>query len=138
MTGKKKFIATLVALTTLAFGVPAHAAPTLSTYTSQVLKWRDCGGGLFCTTFKVPMDYTTIDANSFTLHVVKHPATNPSKKIGSLFVNPGGPGGSAVDYASAAELIVSDAINQRYDIVGFDPRGVGKSQPLRCLSLIHI
>ena len=115
--------------------IPAHAAkPTLSTYTSQTMTWRDCGGGLLCSSFKVPMDYTDIDGNTFTLQVVKHPASNQSKKIGTLFVNPGGPGGSAIDYASAAELIVSDAINQRYDIVGFDPRGVGKSQPLRCLT----
>ena len=55
-------------------------------------------------------------------------------RIGSLVVNPGGPGGSGVEYARAARVIVSDQIRQRYDIVGFDPRGVGESDPVECLT----
>jgi len=106
----------------------------LKEFQTQSLNWKDCGDGLQCTTFKVPMNYDAIDKNIFTLSVVRHAATDQRNRIGTLFVNPGGPGGSAVNYASQAKLIVSSAITQRYDIVGFDPRGVGKSEPAHCLS----
>ena len=55
-------------------------------------------------------------------------------RIGSLFVNPGGPGGSAVDYAKAADYIVSPSVREYFDIVGLDPRGVGLSDPVECLT----
>jgi len=84
--------------------------------------------------FTVPMDYAAIDKNTFTLSAIRHSATDKKNRIGTLFVNPGGPGGSAFDYAQAATQIVSKKIVQRYDIVGFDPRGVGRSQPMRCLT----
>ena len=80
------------------------------------------------------MDYSAIDSNIFTLSVVRHLATDKKRRIGTLFVNPGGPGGSAVNYAAHANQIVSSAITKRYDILGFDPRGVGESDPARCLS----
>jgi pimeloyl-ACP methyl ester carboxylesterase len=64
---------------------------------------------------------------------LKYPTTN-TKKLGSLIVNPGGPGGSGVDYAYAAEYLFNPAILEAYDIVGFDPRGVGRSEPIICLS----
>jgi pimeloyl-ACP methyl ester carboxylesterase len=80
------------------------------------------------------MDYLNIDGRTFTLAVVRHLATDQKNRIGTLFVNPGGPGGSAVDFAKAATQIVSRRIYQRFDIVGIDPRGVGASQPTRCLS----
>ena len=113
---------------------PASPIPTLATFQTQKLAWKSCGKGLQCTTFKVPMDYEAIDKNTFTLSVIRHLATDKKKRIGTLFVNPGGPGGSAYDYAQAATQIVSNKIVQRFDILGFDPRGVGRSQPTRCLT----
>ena len=80
------------------------------------------------------MDYAAIDKNIFTLSVVRHLASDKNRRIGTLFVNPGGPGGSAINYASHAPQIVSKAITSRYDILGIDPRGVGKSEPARCLT----
>ena len=80
------------------------------------------------------MDYDSIDKNIFTLSVIRHLASDKKHRIGTLMVNPGGPGGSAYEYARAATQIVSRKIVQRYDILGFDPRGVGRSEPARCLT----
>jgi len=113
---------------------------TLQKFQSQKLNWQLCQDKTVeCATFKVPVDYTTIDNNQstkdfFTLFVLRHKATDQKNRIGSLIVNPGGPGASGADYAFNYDSIVSSAINKRYDIVGFDPRGVNKSDPIRCLN----
>ena len=107
---------------------------TLEKYYSQKVDWKDCYGGYECATFQVPVDYSKIDNQSFKLKALRHRADDEKMRIGSLFVNPGGPGGSATDYAYSAESIVSPEIYQRYDIVGFDPRGISSSEPIRCLS----
>ena len=101
---------------------------------SQKLNWEVCYSSFKCATLKVPVDYNNVGKDFFRLKVLKHEATNPAKRIGSIVVNPGGPGGSGFDYAYNAEYIVSSKINQRFDIVGFDPRGVNLSDPIRCLS----
>lgn len=124
-------ITTFLTLTGL---TPSHAASTLTAFQQQKLNWKSCGDNLQCTTFKVPMDYNAIDANTFTLFVSRYLAKDKKNRIGTLFVNPGGPGGSAVDYARAAPQVVSSAITSQYDVLGFDPRGVGQSQPTRCLT----
>ena len=83
----------------------------------------------------VPVDYSHIvPGQYFSLFVLRHQASNKSKRLGSLVVNPGGPGGSGVDYAYGWDSIVSKAISDRYDIVGFDQRGVSLSDPIRCLT----
>jgi pimeloyl-ACP methyl ester carboxylesterase len=81
----------------------------------------------------VPIDYTELKTGTLNISVLKYPTTG-AKKIGSLIVNPGGPGGSGVDYAYAAEYLFNPAILDSYDIVGFDPRGVGRSEPIICLN----
>jgi len=106
-------------------------ADPLAGFYAQELDWRECGGAE-CTKVRVPLDYDDPMDGDVELAVTKVPATGES--IGALFVNPGGPGGSAFDYAKAADLIVSPEIRESFDIVGVDPRGVGKSQPVRCLS----
>jgi pimeloyl-ACP methyl ester carboxylesterase len=125
----------------LAFGGQAiyeHVKPkahwTMQKFMSQNLNWQSCDKGFSCTTFQVPIDYNNLDGGIFTLQVLIHPASGTSTKLGDLFVNPGGPGGSGVDYAYNADTIVSKVIEDNYDIVGFDPRGVNLSQPVRCLS----
>ena len=112
---------------------------TLKDFQSQKLNWETCYDSAQCVSFKVPVDYAQLEKNltttqTFTLQVLRHKATNQSTKLGSLIVNPGGPGGSATEYAYNADSIVSPAILARYDIVGFDPRGVGSSEPIRCLT----
>jgi pimeloyl-ACP methyl ester carboxylesterase len=107
---------------------------TLEDYKSQELNWRDCYDGYQCTSYKVPVDYEKVDNQSFTLEVLRHNALDQKDKLGAIVVNPGGPGGSATFYAYNAEYIMSSKINRKYDIVGFDPRGVNESGEIRCLS----
>lgn len=107
---------------------------TLKEFNSQELRWQDCYGDFQCSTFKVPVDYENIDNRTFTLSVLRHRAVDQENRLGAILVNPGGPGGSATDYAYNADLIVSKAIYERFDIVGFDPRGVNTSEPIRCLT----
>ena len=77
---------------------PADATQnwTLKSLQSQTLNWSDCNIGFLCASFKVPVDYNHIDSNTITLQAIKHSANNPSKRIGSLIMNPGGPGGSGI------------------------------------------
>jgi hypothetical protein len=107
---------------------------TLEDYKSQELNWKDCYDGYECSSFKVPVDYEKVDNHSFTLRVLRHNALDQKNKLGSIVVNPGGPGGSATFYAYNADYILSKEINQKYDVVGFDPRGVDESDELRCLT----
>jgi pimeloyl-ACP methyl ester carboxylesterase len=105
----------------------------LQDYYAQELKWKTCYQDYKCTDLLVPIDYTNLETGTFRISVLKYEALG-TNKIGSLIVNPGGPGSSGVDYAYAAEYIFSPAILDRYDIVGFDPRGVSRSAPIRCLN----
>jgi pimeloyl-ACP methyl ester carboxylesterase len=106
---------------------------TLAAYYAQDLQWESCYENYQCTDLLVPIDYTELKTGTFNISVLKYPTTGV-KKLGSLIVNPGGPGGSGVDYAYAAEYLFNPAILEAYDIVGFDPRGVGRSAPIICLS----
>lgn len=106
-------------------------ADPLAAFYDQELQWRDCGGA-DCAKVTVPLDYDAPSEGSVELSLTKVPAKGES--LGALLVNPGGPGGSAFDYAKAADYIVSPAIRESFDIVGVDPRGVGNSEPVRCLS----
>jgi len=113
-------------------GVPL--APT--SYYRQKLTWRDCGAAsepFECSTLRVPRDYRS-PAPSIRLAVLRRSAEDRGARIGSLVVNPGGPGASGVEYARYASQSFSADVLRRYDIVGFDPRGVGSSSPpVRCL-----
>lgn len=111
----------------------ASAAPAdLSRFTEQQVTWSNCGASAECTIVQVPMDYTNPDGRVLDIAVTRVPATGDS--LGPLFVNPGGPGGSAFDYAKAADSIVSPQVRERFDIVGVDPRGVAHSSPITCLT----
>ena len=116
---------------------PATAAPSdaLGSYYSQKLTWTPCNGADQCADLRVPLDYAKPDPSSdLTLKVLRVPAKDQQGRIGSLVVNPGGPGASAVEYAAAADAIVGPQVRRYFDVVGFDPRGVGRSAPLDCLA----
>ena len=136
-TGKIAALATALALVALSFTAYTQSQPnypkTLSGYYAQEINWQSCNQDFQCATLAVPIDYSKLSTGTFEIALLKYEART-SKKLGSLIVNPGGPGGSGVDYAYAAEYIFSPAILDRYDIVGFDPRGVSRSAPIRCLS----
>lgn len=105
----------------------------LAPFYEQELDWIDCGPGE-CAELTVPLSYDDPLGETIEVSVLKAPASSARNRIGSLVVNPGGPGGSGVDYAAAADFIVGADVRRRYDIVGFDPRGVGRSAPIDCVS----
>jgi pimeloyl-ACP methyl ester carboxylesterase len=96
---------------------------------STTLQWEDCAGGLECTTFEVPYDYENPSIGTFILPATRRLADNLSERIGALFINPGGPGVAALDYVAYADQIFSKSIIDRFDIIAWDPRGVGQSDP---------
>lgn len=118
--------------TTEALGVP-EGQEALAEFYEQQLDWVECGPG-DCAELEVPLDYAEPDGETIEVSVLRVPAREGRNRIGSLVVNPGGPGGSGVDYAAAADFIVGPQVRQRYDIVGFDPRGVARSAPVDCAS----
>ncbi|MFI2431058.1 alpha/beta fold hydrolase [Streptomyces sp. NPDC018693] len=106
------------------------ARADLRVFYSQQLRWEPCGEEE-CATLKVPMDYSAPDnGRTFTLPLIRVTATDPARRVGSLVFNPGGPGESGVallqDGGAAA---FSERLRARFDIVGFDPRGVAGSEP---------
>ena len=109
---------------------PAYPAE-LAEFYEQDLDWRDCGGNQ-CARLTVPLDYAEPDGETITLAVLRAPASRRGERVGQLVVNPGGPGGSGVDYASSGSFTFGEQLTRYFDIVGFDPRGVGKSTPLEC------
>ncbi|MFE3069322.1 alpha/beta hydrolase [Streptomyces sp. NPDC059247] len=116
---------------------PASAAPdALRKHYAQKLKWRDCGvAGFQCATLRAPLDYAKPEAGDIDLAVSRVRATGPGKRLGSLLVNPGGPGGSAVGYLQGYAGIGYPApVRARYDMVAVDPRGVARSEPVECLT----
>jgi pimeloyl-ACP methyl ester carboxylesterase len=99
----------------------------LARYQQQRLNWEHCGPKLTCSTMLVPLDYADPDGTAITLAVAKRAATS-DKRLGSLIINPGGPGGSGVGYVG---YFNADGL-ENYDIIGWDPRGVGHSTPVTC------
>ena len=115
--------------------VTTAPTPSLDRFYSQRLAWRGCGNGFQCATLSVPLDYAAPDGRTLGIEVTRLPASGGSShRLGSLLVNPGGPGASGYDYGRSARRIVSDAVRRSYDVVGFDPRGIGRSDGLRCQS----
>ena len=112
---------------------PSTVSAGLSRFYGQRLTWRDCGGGFECSSLRVPLDYEHPSGDVIGISVIRRPASDSARRLGSLLVNPGGPGGSGIDYARSANQIVSPTLLAQYDLVGFDPRGVGQSAPVACL-----
>ena len=111
--------------------VPPPGMEGAATYYGQKLDWSSCGRAQ-CAELTVPVDYAEPEGDTIRLAVLKVEAKG--SRQGSLVVNPGGPGGSGVDYARAADVIVGQPVRRAYDIVGFDPRGVGRSAPIDCVT----
>ncbi|MFF5185523.1 alpha/beta hydrolase [Streptomyces sp. NPDC000345] len=115
--------------------LPKATPSALAPYYGQKLTWRSCGvPGFECATLKAPLDYAHPDAGDVRLAVSRKKATGPGKRLGSLLVNPGGPGASAVGYLQAYAGVGYPAqVRARYDMVAVDPRGVARSEPVECL-----
>jgi pimeloyl-ACP methyl ester carboxylesterase len=101
-----------------------------------VLQWRSCGEDFplaECAVATVPLDYDRPSRGTTELALARIPASDPADRVGTVFVNPGGPGGSGVGLVlfGFGEFL-RDQLDGRFDVVGFDPRGVGASDPLHC------
>ena len=95
----------------------------------EAFAWTDHGDGTQDGTLSVPLDYDDPNGEMITLYVVRHLAADPSQRIGTLLVNPGGPGYGGSGLAYSADNIYGQALLDRFDIVGWDPRGTGFSEP---------
>ncbi|UFU03417.1 alpha/beta hydrolase [Ruania suaedae] len=110
--------------------VSAPAPDGLEEYYTQEISWSECGNNLECAEVTVPMDYDEPDGETITLAVKVFRATGTAQ--GSLFVNPGGPGGSGTEMVESISSYFGAELLRSMDVVGFDPRGVGDSSAVRC------
>jgi pimeloyl-ACP methyl ester carboxylesterase len=106
-------------------------SPALARFYSQSLDWSGCGDGNQCASLTVPLDYLDPAGATIKIHVLKVPASG--SRIGSLVVNPGGPGAAGTSYAAGKGTYFGDPLLAHFDVVGFDPRGTGRSSPVDCL-----
>jgi pimeloyl-ACP methyl ester carboxylesterase len=109
-------------------------SPALASFYGQRLAWSDCHDGDQCASLTVPLDYRHPSATTIKISVLKVPAADPTTRIGSLVINPGGPGEPGTTYAALGAQAFGQPLLDHYDIVGFDPRGTGDSSPVDCLS----
>jgi pimeloyl-ACP methyl ester carboxylesterase len=116
-----------------------HPSATTSTSTTQPplpvtpVQWTACGD-LQCGSVTVPLDYTRPAGPTIQIAVARHPADDPYQRIGSLVINPGGPGTSGIDDLPNELSVLTPGLLDHFDIVSFDPRGVERSSPVTCPS----
>ncbi len=106
--------------------VPAAVPPPTS------IHWQACGPRLECARIRVPLDWDNRHGRTIGLSVIRHPASDPAARIGSLFINPGGPGESGVSLVQGAGDELDSWGGGRFDVISWDPRGTNASTPVRC------
>ncbi|MGZ6793013.1 MAG: hypothetical protein ACXVFV_08670, partial [Mycobacteriales bacterium] len=124
---------------------PVPSAPASSPSTraadqaspGRLSAWRPCADGFECATLTVALDDAEPALGTVGLALTRHRATG-GPRLGSLLVNPGGPGASAVEYLQASYQGYPQTVRQHFDLVAFDPRGVGLTAPVRCLSTAQL
>ena len=110
----------------------ARSAPaTTAGFDPAPIEWEPCGGVVECGSLEVPLDHDDPAGPTIEIAVARVPAADPDERIGPLLVNPGGPGGSGVDMVRGG-FRLGPEIADRFDLIGWDPRGVGGSIPLSC------
>ncbi|ALG07234.1 alpha/beta fold hydrolase [Kibdelosporangium phytohabitans] len=132
---------------TRAFGVTLASAALLGAVVTSAgadpddspvstVDWKPCpdDAALDCGSLKLPIDYRRPGGATFDLALARRKAADPARRLGALLVDPGGPGGSGVDFVTSPRHAdyFSEDVKARFDIVGFDPRGVARSQPVMC------
>ena len=123
--GRALAVAVLAAGTAAATLAPVTAAAGASERSapSAAISWTGCGTQLECARVSVPLDWAQHGGRTITLSVIRHLASHPGQRIGSLFVNPGGPGDSGVAAVAERGGALDAITGGRFDIVGWDPRG---------------
>lgn len=109
-------------------GIEADLLP----FYEQTVDWSDCGSGFECADVEVPFDWDDPAADTITLGAKRYPASG--EKQGTVLINPGGPGGSGVEFVQYVPFLFGQPLLENFDVLGFDPRGVGESSPVSCLS----
>ncbi|MGW0364005.1 alpha/beta hydrolase [Streptomyces sp. NPDC002990] len=137
----KPFAPLLAAAGLLATTVPllsatqASAAPAAE-YLKQKPSWQRCSpdqpASYECATIKVPLDYRRPESRTIDLAISRMKSENPAKRHGAMLLNPGGPGGSGLDLPLMMNQLMPKDVREQYDLIGFDPRGVGASTPVTC------
>ncbi|MFI1060727.1 alpha/beta hydrolase [Streptomyces spororaveus] len=137
----KRFAPLLAAAGLIATSVPlltatqASAAPAAD-HLRQKPAWHRCSPELpasyECATLKVPLDYRRPDGRMIDLAISRIKSENPAKRHGAMLLNPGGPGGSGLDLPLLMSEMMPKDVRESYDLIGFDPRGVGASSPITC------
>ncbi len=120
--------------TSAAGGAREAPDPALQRFYDQELDWEACDDNNQCARLEVPLDYGNPGGRTIELAVLRRDADVRSERVGSLIVNPGGPGAEGTSYADDASLHFRPALTQRFDVVGFDPRGVGASAAIDCVT----
>ncbi|MEU3528138.1 alpha/beta hydrolase [Streptomyces sp. NPDC038707] len=124
--------AAMAVITGLVTAPPALASPSAT----EVLRWLPCDDpeqpGAECAALSVPVDWARPDGPRLDLAVARRKATDPGARVGSLVFGPGGPGDSGVEMVVGRISRFSPETRRRFDIVSFDPRGVGRSNPVTC------
>lgn len=131
MNIKTAIVTTLVAAMGLAAFTPASASLGAAAPPVPVLNWHSCHGGFQCATARAPLDYRHPDGAKISIAVIRHLATGPAHRLGSLFENGGGPSAQIDGLVSSYQAIPA-AVRASYDIITFDPRGFGASTPIQC------
>lgn len=112
----------------------AQAATSMSAYYNQKVNWAPCGDRLLCGAVKVPLDWSHHNTKSISLAAVYYKATGDAP-LGTIIMNPGGPGASGYDWIKdSADMFGTAKLRAAYNVLGFDPRGVGRSMPVACLN----
>ncbi|WP_231494816.1 alpha/beta hydrolase [Cellulomonas sp. KRMCY2] len=113
---------------------PDLAGAGIDAYYDQAIAWSDCGDGYECATVQAPLDWDVPETGAIELAIKRSAATGPAgARVGSLLINPGGPGGSGIEFLdSAVNGMFGQSVLDAYDIVAFDPRGVGESSAVDC------
>ncbi len=112
---------------------PAETPTDIEGFYAQEPQWMACDDEFTCAVVVAPLDWNDPGAGAIELSVIRHAATGGSA-VGSLLTNPGGPGASGVELVrDSLSFAVGPALQESFDVIGFDPRGVGESTAVRCL-----
>lgn len=133
LSGLARSLAPVLAVAAAVSLAPMIAAPTATAAgPPPSLLWTACGDGFECANAAVPVDHADPDGRTITLPVIRRPAADPAARQGVLVLIAGGPGSSGVNLARNTHAELPPELRDRFDVVGFDPRGVAGAGPVRC------
>ncbi|MEV0034119.1 alpha/beta hydrolase [Nocardia sp. NPDC050793] len=134
----KAIAAAAAVLAGFLIAAPASAGAGPDRFYDQRLSWKSCDDprldplGAQCADVTVPLDYAAPQGKTLTVVISRIPASDPAQRRGVMLSNPGGPGGAGLDTMVDVREAMTEDVRARYDLIGMDPRGVGRSSPVNC------